>query len=261
VKFRDTRARDGRALNLTISASNGAWHVAFAHEIEHEAAPNSAPTVGIDRGIAQTLTLSTGEVFQTPDLVATTKRCKRAQRVLARRKRGSRRYAAQRRRMAVLSARMARQRTDWCHRTSTDIGRRFGVVAIEDLKIKNMTASARGTVEAPGRMVAQKAGLNRSILEQCWGKFATFLDYKLAERGGQLISVPPHYTSQTCSACGVVDARSRESQAAFECVHCGHRDNADVNAAIEIRRRSTAFLGVEGSHFEPAEASIMAICA
>lgn len=245
VKFRHTRDMAGRLLNVTVSLRAGRWRVSFAHEIAHEAPTNNLPSVGVDRGIARTLTVSTGEHMQAPDTSALLKRRKRAQKALARRKRGSRRYAAQRAKVARLNARMARIRADWSHRASTDIARRFGLVAVEDLKIANMTASAAGTAEAPGRNVRQKAGLNRSILEQCWGSFARNLDYKLSERGGTLISVPAAYTSQTCASCGVVDARSRKSQAVFACVHCDHTDNADVNAAKEILRRSTSGLGVE----------------
>lgn len=239
MKFRRTREALGRVLNLTVSNRAGAWFLVLVCEYEAQAVEALTEIVGIDRGIAQTLTLSTGEHLQMPSIAALTKRRGKAQRVLARRKRGSKRYAAQRARVATLRAKESRIRTDWCHQASTDIARRFGVVAIEDLKIANMTASA-------SKNVSQKAGLNRSILEQGWGRFATLLDYKLTERGGVMISVPPHYTSQTCSACGVVDARSRESQAVFNCVHCDHTANADVNAAVEIERRGTAFLDVDG---------------
>jgi putative transposase len=258
VKFRDTRPMRGRRLSVTVSCRAGRWSVTFGQEIEREVQISSLPSVGIDRGVAKTLTLSTGDTIDVPRTIAIDRRRARAQKVLARCKRGSARRARQKARVAALSARAARIRADWCHLASTDIARRFGLVAIEDLKIASMTASAKGTVERPGRNVRQKAGLNRSIIEQCWGKFATFLEYKLTERGGVLISVPAAYTSQTCASCGVVDARSRKSQAVFACVHCDHTDNADVNAAKEILRRSTAWLGGEGAHIAPAEPPIMA---
>lgn len=245
VKFRDTRPMRGRLINATISMKASEWFVSFAREIEHEEPMPLPASVGIDRGIVRTLTLSTGEHIQAPDQTRVIAARKRAQRALVRCKRGSGRRKVAKARVAALSARTARIRSDWCHRASTDIARRFGLVAIEDLKIKNMTASAAGTIEEPGRNVRQKAGLNRSILEQSWGRFAEFLEYKLTERGGIMISVPPHYSSQTCASCGAVDARSRESQAVFRCVHCDHADNADVNAAKEILRRSTSDLGAE----------------
>lgn len=245
IKFRRTRPVEGRVRCVRITAEAGAWFLSLQCERTAEERPTPGAEVGIDRGIAQTLTLSNGEVFQAPDVRALMARKARAQRVLARRKRGSGRHQQQRHRVAALAAQATRARTDWCHRTSTDIASRFGLVALESLNIGNMTASAAGTVTKPGRGVAQKRGLNRSILEQCWGKFAAQLAYKLDERGGVLISVPAAYTSQTCASCGVVDARSRKSQAVFRCVHCDHTDNADVNAAKEILRRSTAWTDME----------------
>ena len=99
-----------------------------------------------------------------------------------------------------------------------------------------------GTFEEPGRHLRQMAGLNRSILEQDWHAFEMILAYKLDERSGTLITVHPAFTSQTCLACGSVDARSRESQAAFLCVACGHHAHANANAAINILHRHTALM-------------------
>jgi putative transposase len=103
----------------------------------------------------------------------------------------------------------------------------------------NMTASAHGAIENPGANVRQKAGLNRSILEQGWGQFETFLAYKLQEAGGSLIKVDPRNTSRKCPHCGSIDARNRENQASFRCVDCGHEAHADVNAAINILQAGT----------------------
>jgi putative transposase len=117
-----------------------------------------------------------------------------------------------------------------------------------------MTASAAGTMAEPGRRVRQKAGLNRSILNQGWGAFDLILTYKMEERGGRVVKIDPAFTSQTCSVCGVVDARSRKSQAIFECVRCGYRDNADRNAARNIVRRwNTSPLRMEGLQERPYE--------
>ena len=76
------------------------------------------------------------------------------------------------------------------------------VICVEDLCIKNMTKSAKGTVSKPGRNVRQKSGLNRAILNQGWGEFLFCLEYKLALKGGILERVSPQYTSQTCPICG-----------------------------------------------------------
>jgi putative transposase len=230
----------------------------MVQEIEAPEQTNDLPAVGIDRGIAQTITLSTGEHMRVPDQARHRQRIASARRAMARSRKGSARRRAKKAFVARLASKARRVRQDWCHRTTTDIASRFGVVAVEALNIRAMTASAAGTAAEPRKGVRQKAALNRSILEQCWGQFARQLDYKLSERGGVLISVPAAYTSQTCASCGVVDARSRQSQAVFKCVACDHTDNADVNAAKEILRRSTALTGVEGCRKRPAEAPIKA---
>lgn len=246
VKFRDTRPIRGNVQNATVSSDALGWHVSFACTVEIATADHIGPSVGIDRGITNTLALSTGEMLSIPaSLKALESRHRAAQRVLARRKRGSKRRLKQQRRCAKLSAKRARIRKHWHHTVTTGFANRFGTVVLEDLKISNMTASAQGTVDDPGRNVKQKAGLNRAILNQGWFQFETLLAYKLDERGGHLCKVPAHYTSQTCSACGCIDKRSRESQARFVCHHCGHEIHADTNAAIEILRRNTASMRME----------------
>ncbi|MBZ9759437.1 transposase [Mesorhizobium sp. CA8] len=248
VKFRDTRPMRGTLKNVTVSVDALGWHISFAREIEHDAAANTRPSVGIDRGVVNTLALSTGEQMSMPrSLEAIEQRKRRVQKVVARRKRGSKRWAKALRRVARLSARISRIRKDWHHKTSLDIACRFGTVVLEDLKINNMTASGRGTMAEPGRNVRQKAGLNRSILNQGWFGFETILAYKLAERGGTLEKVDPAYTSQQCSQCDCIDKRSRESQARFVCIDCGYVEHADTNAALNILRRNTAFMRVEES--------------
>lgn len=136
----------------------------------------------------------------------------------------------------------------------TTIAKSHGAVVVEKLEVRNMVRSAAGTIEQPGRNVRAKSGLNRSILDQGWGQFAILLGYKLAERGGRLIEVPPHNTSRECAACGVVDAASRIGQR-FHCVACGHEAHADINAAGNILRRAdSSVLPVEASHRRAAEA-------
>jgi putative transposase len=255
VRYRDTRPLVGKINNATISLDAKGWYISFSLAIPHEVPANIGPSVGIDRGIANTIALSTGERMSVPVCLETLeKRQRRAQRVLNRRKRGSKRYAKARRRVAALSARRSRIRKDWHHRVSLELSQRFGTVVLENLNIRNMTASAKGTMTDPGHNVRQKAGLNRSILNQGWYIFETLLSYKLDERGGELVTVPAHHTSQTCSACGTVDNRSRKNQASFVCTSCGHRENADTNAAKVILRRNTASMIVEEVHGRSCEA-------
>jgi transposase len=133
--------------------------------------------------------------------------------------------------VARLKAREADRRRDWCEKTSTDLARRFDLIRVENLDIKSMTRTARGTVEAPGRNVRQKAALNRSIQRSGWG----FMVQRLEEKApGRVERVNPAFTSQRCSACGCVDRESRKSQALFLCTTCGYACNADVNAAKNI---------------------------
>jgi len=246
VKFRDTRPLQGTVKNVTVSQDAIGWHVSFACEIEHKAPINILPFVGIDRGVANTLSLSTGEHLSVPASLWVIERKRRiAQRSASRKRLGSKRHAKAKRRVATLTARQARIRRDWHHKTTLSLVRRFGTIVLEDLKVASMTASAKGTIEAPGKNVRQKAGLNRSVLNQGWFALETILAYKLEERGGHLCKVNPAYTSQTCSCCGTVDKKSRESQAVFSCQHCGFRGHADHNAALNILRRNTASMHTE----------------
>jgi transposase len=116
-------------------------------------------------------------------------------------------------------------------KTSTSLARRFDLIRVEDLKIRNMIRSAKGTVERPGRNVRQKAGLNRSILAAGWGLLVQRLEHKAS---GRIEKVHPAFTSQRCSSCGHIAADSRESQALFVCVACHYTCHADVNAAKNI---------------------------
>ncbi|UVO30199.1 transposase [Bradyrhizobium arachidis] len=231
----------GTINNVTVSLTPIGWCVSFACEIEHEAPTNIRPAVGIDRGVANSIALSNGELASVPveRLRLLDRRARKTQKVLARRKRGSKRYAKARLRAAAIKAKAARIRKDWNHKATTGLVARFGLVAIEDLKTSSMTASAKGTAEEPGRNVRQKAGLNRSILEHGWHQFETFLAYKLEAAGGRLVKVDPRNTSRTCNECGSIDARHRESQARFACDDCGHEAHADVNAARNILRAGT----------------------
>ncbi|WP_203595995.1 RNA-guided endonuclease InsQ/TnpB family protein [Actinomadura bangladeshensis] len=159
-------------------------------------------------------------------------RLKRLLRRLARARRGSNRRARVKAAIARLKARETDRRKDWVEKTSTDLARRFDVIAVEDLNVRGMTRSAKGTIDAPGANVRQKAGLNRGILANGWGQLVTRLEHKAP---GRVVKVDPRYTSQTCNVCGHRARDNRESQAVFRCVACGHRANADVNAARNIK--------------------------
>jgi Putative transposase DNA-binding domain/Probable transposase/Helix-turn-helix domain len=176
--------------------------------------------------------LSTGALLMAPGLVTREqKRLRRLERRLARAKRCSNRRRRVKQALARLRARETDRRKDWVEKTSTDIARRFDVIRVEDLQIKNMTRSAKGTRENPGRNVRQKCGLNRGILRSGWGLLVRRLEDKAP---GRVERINPAYTSQTCSGCGHRDPESRESQSRFRCRACGLQVHADVNAARNI---------------------------
>jgi putative transposase len=233
VRFRWSRpVEDAKSFRVTRDAA-GRWHVAFAVIPQPIPGPGTGEIVGVDRGVTVSAALSTGELLTVPGLrEAEKKRLLRLQRRLARAKRGSKRRATVKTAIARLRAREGDRRKDWVEKTSTDLARRFDVIAVEDLKISNMTRSAKGTVEAPGRNVRQKAGLNQGILANGWGRLVTRTGHKAP---GRVQMIDPRYTSQTCNACKHIARESRESQALFLCVACKHRDHADVNAAKNHR--------------------------
>ena len=233
VRFRWSRAVPPGVKSYRVTLDRaGRWHIAFAAIPEPVPAPGNGQVVGIDRGVAVSAALSTGELLQVPSLtVWKRKRMVRLERKLARAKRGSNRRARVKVAIARLRARETDRRKDWAEKVSTDIASRFDLIRVEDLRIGNMTRSAKGTAGNPGRNVAAKAGLNRGILRSGWGLLVRRLQDKAP---GRVEKIKPQYTSQRCSACGHVDADSRESQARFACTACGFADNADVNAARNI---------------------------
>ena len=233
VQFRWSRAVPDGAKSYRVTMDRASrWHVAFAVIPAPVPAPGNGQAVGIDRGVAVSAALSTGDLLHAPALTAQERiRLRRLQRTLARAKRGSNRRGRVRHAIARLRARETDRRKDWAEKASTSIARRFDVIRVEDLQIGNMTRSAKGTPGDPGRNVRAKAGLNRGILRSGWGLLVRRLEEKAP---GRVEKINPAFTSQRCSACGQVDRDSRESQAVFRCTACGFAGHADVNAAINI---------------------------
>jgi putative transposase len=232
VRFRWSRAVPAARSYRVTQNRAGRWHVAFTAIPELIPAPGTGAVAGIDRGVAVSAALSTGELLTAPRLSrARERRLLVLQRRLSRARRGSGRRNQVKLAIARLKEREADARKDWAEKSSTGLARRFDVIRVEDLRIRNMTRSARGTADAPGRNVRQKAGLNREILRSGWGLLVRRLEQKAP---GRVERVSPAYTSQRCSACGHVDGKSRESQASFRCTACGFVCNADVNAARNI---------------------------
>ena len=166
VRFRWSRAvpEGAKSYRVTMDRS-GRWHISFAAIPDPIPAPGNGHVVGIDRGVAVSATLSTRDLLHSPGLtVRERRRLRRLERKLARAKRGSNRRGRVKHAIARLKARETDRRKDWAEKVSTGLARRFDTIRVEDLQIKNMTRSAKGTREKPGRNVRAKAGLNRGIL-------------------------------------------------------------------------------------------------
>ncbi|MEU6198678.1 transposase [Streptomyces sp. NPDC047061] len=222
------------------------WHIAFrVQTLEVKPGPHQGPDVGIDVGVTVPIALSDGETYghgawltgkEKARLLYLEQRA--AQRKQHRKpgERTSRRLHRTYDQIAGLRAKAKRRVLDWQHQTTTVIARTYGTVVVEALSITNMVKSARGTIEEPGKNVAQKAGLNRSISGEAWCRTVTMLTYKTAQLGGTVVKVPAPGTSRRCSACGFTTSGSRESQAVFVCKNpdCGWSGNADHNAARNV---------------------------
>jgi putative transposase len=211
VAFWRHRDIDGTVKNVTVSRQGMHWDVAFQVEqdVPDPVHPASA-AVGIDLGIATFAAFSDGRLHPPLNAYRRVEAKKaRMQRKLAGMVRYSQNWKKQQGRIAKLDIRIANCRQDFLHKLSTDTSKNHAVICLENLQVRNMSRSARGTVEEPGRNVAAKAGLNKAILDQGWRTFRTMLEYKQLWRGGEVIAVPPRYTSQECPRCHHVSALNR----------------------------------------------------
>jgi putative transposase len=251
VRLRWTRPLGGPVRNATVSRDGGRWYISFCVEDGVVGvAPNGKSPVGVDRGVAVAFATSDGDLhdrqFASPGETA---RLKRLQQRLSRslrthgRNRRSKRRDAVRAQLGRLNARIRARRADFAAQTAVRLVRSHGLVAVEDLRVPNMTASAKGTIDQPGRQVRQKAGLNRAILGKGWGGFLCALAHAARYHGATVVKVNPAYTSQTCHTCKYIARESRESQAVFRCVACGYQAHADVNAAKNILAAGLAVTG------------------
>jgi putative transposase len=239
LRYRKSREALGGVKNVTVSLSAGKWFVSIQTEREvPDPVPEATSAVGLDMGIARFATLSDG-TFHAPlgSFKKHEQRLARYQRAMSRKVKFSQNWKKAKARIQKIHARIGNARRDYLHKCSTTISKKHAMVCIEDLRVRNMSRSASGTKDAPGRNVRAKSGLNKAILDQGWFEFRRQLEYKLAWNGGWLIAVPPRNTSRTCPACGHVSAENRQTQARFCCVECGFEENADVVGAINILAR------------------------
>ncbi|QVL51454.1 MAG: transposase [Thiocapsa sp.] len=263
LRYRNSRDVLGTVKNITVSQSGGKWFASIQTEREAENPVHQGTAVGIDMGIARFATLSDGAVFEP---LSSFKRQEqalaKAQRAMSRKTKFGRNWMKAKAKVQRIHTKIANARRDDLHKTTTTISQNHAMVCIEDLQVRNMSASAAGTVEAPGTNVRAKSGLNKAILDQGWFEFRRQLDYKTAWSGGHLVAVPPQNTSRTCPCCGHIAKENRQTQARFACVECGFEENADLVGAINVLRAGHARLAcgdtslIGASAQEPAEATI-----
>ncbi len=224
---------DGRPIRATVKKVGRYWRVSVCYEIDALKRTENGVAVGVDLNtynVAWTDTTGERGMLDVPKLDKKEIRIRRYQRKLARQQKGSNRRRVTKRKIAKWKRKQKNCRKNQAHQNSRFLANRAEALVREDLKLKNMTASAKGTAENPGKNVNAKAGLNRSMLNASHGRFNQYCDYKIET----VVGVNPRYTSQTCNACGHVDKSNRQTQCRFKCVSCGHADHADLNASANI---------------------------
>ncbi|TBW02676.1 transposase [Azotobacter chroococcum] len=247
LRYRHSREVSGLVKNVTVSLSAGHWYVSIQTEREVAVPLHASPlAVGIDLGVVRFATLWDGQRETVLDPLNSfarhQHRLAKAQRQMARKTKFGRNWHKAKARVQRIQRQIANVRADYLHKASHRISKNHALLCVEDLQVANMSRSAKGTAEQPGRSVRQKAGLNRSILDQGWGEFRRQLDYKSQWAGAWLVAVPPQYSSQQCPECGHTHSGNRQTQSSFLCQACGHRENADRVAARNIRERGLKLL-------------------
>jgi putative transposase len=242
MRYRKSRDILGEASNVTVSESGGKWYASVQTEREVETPQHPCQPSGWIGASSSWQPLSTGKDDVDPCQPLKRFLPKRAklQRRLAKRQKFSKNWRKAKAFITKLHTRVANIRKDFVHKASHDISKNHVVVVIEDLQVKNMSKSAT-------KKVAQKSGLNRSILDASPFELRRQLEYKTQWRGGLLVAVAPQNTSRKCPDCGHVSAENRRSQAKFVCVECGFSAPADLVGAINIREAGLALLACSSS--------------
>jgi putative transposase len=224
----------GKPKTCTLRREGDQWFASLLYETEiAEPSQRTEPIVAIDRGVTNLIGDSDGRLVQNPKHLETAlRRLAHVQRVVSRRKKGSKNREKAKVRVMRLHRKVRRQREHVLHCLSAAYAQSHGTVVVEQLNVQGMIKNTR---------------LARHIAGASWGRFVEMLRYKLAWAGGQLVEVPAHYSSQTCSSCGVVDEASRRGER-FCCTSCGYVDHADLNAAKVLKSRANrSVLPLEGS--------------
>ena len=257
----------GLPSTITISKNGGKWFVSFSYEKAADVIPEEEISSyyaamseealdqivqGNDRGKAIPVATNAGATYDFTDvqrerMLRKERHTKQYQRMMARRKPGSKRRNRAKIRAARCRQYGADVRNDFAHKTSrTFVDSEWEVFVFEDLAIKNMTKAPKPKKDEDGTYLPNgaraKAGLTKGILESAWGKVRLYTTYKARRAGKLVLGVPPHHTSQECSRCSHTHPDNRLEQATFECKNCGFTANADVNAASVIKWRGIRML-------------------
>ena len=244
MRYRNSREVLGEVKNVTVTHSCAKWFVSIQAEREVESTlPPATTAIGIDVGVVRFATMSDGSHIEPINSFKKhQERLARYQRRMSRKVKFSNNWKKAKTKIQRIHRTIAHARKDYLHKITTTISQNHALVCIEDLQVRNMSRSSKGNSEEHGKMVKQKSGLNRAILDQGWGEFRRQLGYKMTWRGGILLAVPPHNTSRTCPCCSHVSKDNRKTQAKFECVKCGYENHADLVGAINILERGHRLL-------------------
>lgn len=228
---------------VTISLdAAGRWHVSILVETTVETLPETRGQIGVDLGTESFAVLSDGEKIANPrHRNRNARRLARAQRILARKQKGSRNYEKARLHVARIQAHTRDRRTDFLHKLSTRLIRENQTIVLEDLAVRNMSRRCKPKPDPdnPGRYLpngqSAKQGLNRSITDAGWREFRTMLEYKAQWYGRTLTVISRWYpSSQLCSSCGENTGVKPLDVRTWDCPYCGAHHDRDVNAAKNI---------------------------
>lgn len=255
VKARGCARTPGRILCADVQRTGDGWFLSLVIECDSVRLAGTK-AAGFDWGVSTFLSIAEGEepggassTIENPRILQEkSKALKKAQRALSRCKRGSKRRLKAKTRVSRIQRAVRNARAEFHHQTSKRLVDRFSWFATEELQIRNMTRSAAGTVDEPGRNVAQKSGLNRNILDTAPAGFIAKLQYKAEEAGAEFVLYPARQAkaSQTCPACGNV-VKKALSQRIHLCEACGCMEDRDVAAARVLLRMSLGLMPVKAS--------------
>ena len=222
VRFANSRDINGVIKRATIRRNpSGKYFISILAETEVNKFQETGSNIGIDVRLTKFATLSNGVQYDNPKFFRKLeKKLIKEQRILSRRKKGGCNWNKQRIKVARIHEKIANCRADYLHKLSTEIVKSHDIIGMEDLKVKNMQ---------------QNKELAKGISEVSWYQFRVMIEYKANWYEKKFVLINPKYTSQKCNKCGYIDKNNRISQSKFVCQSCGHTDNADVNAAKNIK--------------------------